>query len=109
MIHSEMLWGASISPPALFPAVVTSIVLGRVVTRAARHVGSHVEEHFAKRMIVCGGPKGNGVKRMTSAVVDEVHNDCATTMSAGVLGEVVTAGELFAAFVALKRLLLCVE
>lgn len=47
--------------------------------------------------------------RRDLAVFEDTHDDCSTAMSAGMLCQIVTTGELLATLIALEWLVVCVE
>ena len=85
----------------------TGRLLPRQLTAAARDVSGNLEEYLAEAVVV--GIAVTHHVQAGFAILKKVHDDGSAAVSAGMLGEVVTSGELFATFVALERLVLGVQ
>lgn len=85
----------------------TGRLISGEITAAARDVGGHLEEDLAKAVVV--GIAVTHHLQAGVAIFQKVHDNGATAVGAGMLGEVVASRELLATLMALEGLVLGVQ
>ena len=85
-------------------------LVSRRLARAARDLRGNLEENLAICRIIAHAGVGHGRALVRDlALSEQVHDNSTRAVGAGMLGEVIAAGELLAALVAGERLVLGVE